>query len=100
MNKNPAYDTTNPPGQYRNEITLADYIHNKMVGEAFDAVAAEKTKDYSKDFPWVAEFINNKLGVLPLTTHYIKDALHIQGHGSALVLLPSGRWFMEDTSGG
>jgi hypothetical protein len=78
--------------------TLTDVIRRTNRAQAFDDVANEK--NYSKDFPWVAEFIDNKDGVLPLTAHYIQDHLHIQGHGSALILLPSGKWFMEDTSGG
>lgn len=60
---------------------------------------AEQDKDYSQDFPWVAEFIDNKDGVLPLTAHYINEALYIQGNGSALVLLPNGKWYITDTSG-
>lgn len=77
-------------------------LGNKPQGHGPASVKEVKipAKDYSKDFPWVVEFIDNKDGVLPLTAHHIKDTLHIQGYGSALVLLSDGRWFMTDTSGG
>lgn len=61
--------------------------------------------NYSKDIDWCAEMlqdmITEKEWIEPLKLWKHPDGVgHIQGYGCELVLLPNGRWFMNDTSGG
>jgi len=79
--------------------TLSDYIERKGYGELgnypFNLEAPLKN-DYSKDLNWAMNLFSFDPLPEPLL---INGALHLQGNGEALVLLPNGLWYMSDTSG-
>jgi len=58
--------------------------------------------DYTEDLKWCDQAIhecNDESGKQVFNTSFRNSSLHIQFYGSELVLLPNGKWFMNDTSG-
>ena len=85
----------------KQDVTLKDYIERKTdnrgeLGSWPFNLNASTTKDYTKDLEWAMNLFS--FDPLP-EPHIINRALHLQGNGEALVLLPNGHWYMSDTSG-
>lgn len=82
------------------DLTLGDYINRVQRRDAFDQVAQEQKQ---KDVLWCKQMFDDAAhNAWPERLQVIIDKDgngHIQGWGSALVLMKDGRWYMSDTSG-